>query len=192
MYLRDTDLCAAQRLIASGVLAEIIERCLNVHAFLHMTTPTASDAAKLIASNREAFFDYFILDTYEAGLELVGTEVKALREGRVNLKDAYVTIRNGEAWLLDAYISPYSHGNRYNHDPRRTRRLLLHKREIAKLAAAAQERGLTIVPTKLYFKRGRAKVEIATARGKKTYDKRETERRRDLERETRAALKSRP
>lgn len=156
-----------------------------------MTTPAASDAIKLVASNREAFFNYFILDAYEAGLELVGTEVKALREGRVNLKDAYVVVRDGEAWLLDAYISPYSHGNRYNHDPRRTRRLLLHKREIARLAAATQERGLTIVPTRLYFKRGRAKVEIATAKGKKTYDKRETERRRDLERETRAALKSR-
>ncbi len=157
-----------------------------------MRTSAAPETVKLVASNREAFFNYFIRDTYEAGLELVGTEVKALREGRVNLKDAYVTIRNGEAWLLDAYISPYSHGNRYNHDPRRTRRLLLHKREIARLATATQERGLTIVPTKLYFKRGRAKVEIATAKGKKTYDKRETERRRDLERETRAALKTRP
>ncbi|MFQ3582372.1 MAG: SsrA-binding protein SmpB [Chloracidobacterium sp.] len=156
-----------------------------------MTTSATSDAVKMIASNREAYFDYFILDTYEAGLELVGTEVKALREGRINLKDAYVSIRDGEAWLLDAHISPYSHGNRYNHDPRRTRRLLLHKREIAKLAAATQERGLTVVPTKLYFKRGRAKVEVAIAKGKKTYDKRETERRRDLEREARAALKSR-
>ncbi len=156
-----------------------------------MTTPAAPDAIKLIASNREAFFDYFILDTYEAGLALVGTEVKALREGRINLKDAYVAIRDGEAWLLDAHISPYSHGNRYNHEPRRTRRLLLHKREIAKLAAATQERGLTVVPTKLYFKRGRVKVEIATAKGKKSYDKRETERRRDIERETRAALKAR-
>lgn len=154
-------------------------------------TTSAADGIKLIASNREAYFDYFIRETYEAGLELVGTEVKALREGRVNLKDAYVVIRNGEAWLMEAHISPYSHGNRYNHDPRRTRRLLLHKREIAKLAAATQERGLTVVPTKLYFKRGRAKVEVAIAKGKKTYDKRETERRRDIERETRAALKSR-
>ncbi len=155
-----------------------------------MTAP-ATDGIKLIASNREAYFDYFIRETYEAGLELVGTEVKALREGRVNLKDAYVVIRDGEAWLMEAHINPYSHGNRYNHDPRRTRRLLLHKREIAKLAAATQERGLTVVPTRLYFKRGRAKVEVAIAKGKKTYDKRETERRRDLERETRAALKSR-
>ncbi len=154
-------------------------------------TASATDGIKLIASNREAYFDYFIRETYEAGLELVGTEVKALREGRVNLKDAYVVIRDGEAWLMEAHINPYSHGNRYNHDPRRTRRLLLHKREIAKLAAATQERGLTVVPTKLYFKRGRAKVEVAIAKGKKTYDKRETERRRDLERETRAALKSR-
>ena len=154
-------------------------------------TASATDGIKLIASNREAYFDYFIRETYEAGLELVGTEVKALREGRVNLKDAYVVIRNGEAWLMEAHISPYSHGNRYNHDPRRTRRLLLHKREIAKLAAATQERGLTVVPTRLYFKRGRAKVEVAIAKGKKIYDKRETERHRDLERETRAALKSR-
>ncbi|QUV85019.1 SsrA-binding protein SmpB [Chloracidobacterium aggregatum] len=154
-------------------------------------TASATDGIKLVASNREAYFDYFIRETYEAGLELVGTEVKALREGRVNLKEAYVVIRDGEAWLMEAHISPYSHGNRYNHDPRRTRRLLLHKREIAKLAAATQERGLTVVPTRLYFKRGRAKVEVAIAKGKKTYDKRETERRRDLERETRAALKSR-
>ncbi|WP_058866358.1 SsrA-binding protein SmpB [Chloracidobacterium thermophilum] len=154
-------------------------------------TASTTDGIKLIASNREAYFDYFIRETYEAGLELVGTEVKALREGRVNLKEAYVVIRDGEAWLMEAHISPYSHGNRYNHDPRRTRRLLLHKREIAKLAAATQERGLTVVPTRLYFKRGRAKVEVAIAKGKKTYDKRETERRRDLERETRAALKSR-
>ncbi len=154
-------------------------------------TASATDGIKLVASNREAYFDYFIRETYEAGLELVGTEVKALREGRANLKDAYVVIRDGEAWLMEAHINPYSHGNRYNHDPRRTRRLLLHKREIAKLAAATQERGLTVVPTKLYFKRGRAKVEVAIAKGKKTYDKRETERRRDLERETRAALKSR-
>ncbi|QUW00734.1 SsrA-binding protein SmpB [Chloracidobacterium sp. MS 40/45] len=154
-------------------------------------TASATDGIKLVASNREAYFDYFIRETYEAGLELVGTEVKALREGRVNLKDAYVAIRDGEAWLMEAHINPYSHGNRYNHDPRRTRRLLLHKREIAKLAAATQERGLTVVPTRLYFKRGRAKVEVAIAKGKKTYDKRETERRRDIERETRAALKSR-
>jgi SsrA-binding protein len=154
-------------------------------------TASATDGIKLVASNRKAYFDYFIRETYEAGLELVGTEVKALREGRVNLKEAYVVIRDGEAWLMEAHISPYSHGNRYNHDPRRTRRLLLHKREIAKLAAATQERGLTVVPTRLYFKRGRAKVEVAIAKGKKTYDKRETERRRDLERETRAALKSR-
>ncbi|MGQ9896338.1 MAG: SsrA-binding protein SmpB [Acidobacteriota bacterium] len=154
-------------------------------------TASATDDIKLVASNREAYFDYFIRETYEAGLELVGTEVKSLREGRVNLKDAYVTIRDGEAWLMEAHINPYSHGNRYNHDPRRTRRLLLHKREIAKLAAATQERGLTVVPTKLYFKKGRAKVEVAIAKGKKMYDKRETERRRDIERETRMALKSR-
>ncbi len=152
---------------------------------------SATDSVKLIASNREATLTTSSARLTKPGIELVGTEVKALREGRVNLKDAYVVIQDGEAWLMDAHISPYSHGNRYNHDPRRTRRLLLHKREIAKLAAATQERGLTVVPTKLYFKRGRAKVEVAIAKGKKTYDKRETERRREIEREARAALKLR-
>jgi SsrA-binding protein len=150
-----------------------------------------TDNIKTIASNRDAYFHYHILETYEAGIELVGTEVKALRQGRITAKEAYVTVRDGEAWLMNAHISPYSHGNRQNHDPLRTRRLLLHKREIAKLSQAIMERGLTIVPTKLYFKNGRVKAEIGIAKGKKNYDKRETEMRRDVERETRAMLKER-
>ncbi|HYL98269.1 MAG TPA: SsrA-binding protein SmpB, partial [Blastocatellia bacterium] len=118
-----------------------------------------------------------------------GTEVKSVREGRCNLKDAYGSIRSGEAWLLNAHISPYSHGNRDNHDPTRTRKLLLHRKEIDRLASKAQEKGLTLVPTKMYFKNGRIKLELALAKGKKLYDKRETERRRETEKEVRATIK---
>jgi SsrA-binding protein len=150
-----------------------------------------TDNIKVVATNRDAYHNYFIDETYEAGLALTGTEVKSLREGRVHLKDAYVAVKGGEAWLINAHISPYSHGNRENHDPTRTRKLLLHKREILKLNSKVQEKGLTLVPTKIYFKDGRAKAEVGIARGKKLYDKRETEKRRVSERETRAMLKER-
>ncbi|MBX7223598.1 MAG: SsrA-binding protein SmpB [Blastocatellia bacterium] len=153
--------------------------------------PPGNVAIKIITTNRDAYFHYEILQTIEAGLVLVGTEVKALREGRINLKDAYATIRDSEAWLLNAHISPYSHGNRQNHEPVRTRKLLLHKKEIEKLLGSIMEKGLTIVPTKMYFKNGRVKVEIGVGRGKKLYDKRETEQKRSVERETRAMLKER-
>ncbi len=146
---------------------------------------------KVVTTNREAYHNYFIDETYEAGLILTGTEVKSLRDGRINLKDAYVIIKEGEAWLINCHISPYSHGNRENHVPTRTRKLLLHKKEIARLGSKVQEKGLTLVATKVYFKQGRAKVEVGLARGKKLYDKRETEKRRLSERETRAALKER-
>lgn len=146
---------------------------------------------KIISTNRAAYHDYFIIETYEAGLQLTGTEVKSAREGRVNLKDGYVRVHDGEAWLLGAHISPYSHGNRQNHDPVRDRRLLLHKREIEKLQSRVQEKGLTLVPTKFYFKNGFIKCELAVARGKKLYDKRETEARKTQEREARAAMKQR-
>ncbi|MBI4746854.1 MAG: SsrA-binding protein SmpB [Acidobacteria bacterium] len=146
---------------------------------------------KLIATNREAFYNFHILETFEAGLQLVGTEVKSLREGRINLKDAYAMVKDGEGWLLNAHISPYSHGNRQNHDPLRSRKLLLHKAELRKLFNFIQEKGLTLVPTKLYFKNGRVKVEIGVAKGKKLYDKRETEQKRTVERETRAMMKER-
>ncbi|HEV8658528.1 MAG TPA: SsrA-binding protein SmpB [Thermoanaerobaculia bacterium] len=145
---------------------------------------------KLIASNKKAFHDYHVLDKLEAGLELTGTEVKSLREGLANLKDSYVTFKNGEAFLFGAHISPYTHGNRENHDPERTRKLLLHRREIDKLHVQVAEKGLTVVPLRLYFKGNRVKAEIGVVRGKKLYDKRETEKRREAEREAAAALKS--
>jgi SsrA-binding protein len=146
---------------------------------------------KTVATNREAYFNYHIVETYECGVALTGTEVKSIREGRCNLKDSYGLIRAGEAWLLNAHISPYTHGHRDNHDPTRTRKLLLHKAEIEKLAAKAQEKGLTLVPTKMYFKNGRIKIELGVAKGKKLYDKRETERKREADREAQAAMKER-
>jgi SsrA-binding protein len=143
------------------------------------------------ATNRAAYHEYHILETFECGIALVGTEVKSIREGKANLKDAYAAVRDGEAWLLNAHISPYTHGNRENHDPLRTRKLLLHKSQIEKLAGTTIDKGLALVPTKMYFKEGRVKVEIALARGKKLYDKRETEMRKTIDKETRAALKER-
>ncbi len=154
-----------------------------------MTQKTQTE--KIITTNREAYHNYHILETYEAGIQLTGTEVKSAREGRVNLKDGYARIENGQAWLLNAHISPYSHGNRQNHDPLRERRLLLHKKEIYRLQSKIQEKGLTIVPTRLYFKGNLIKCELAIAKGKKLYDKRETEARKTQEREARAAIKQR-
>jgi SsrA-binding protein len=144
---------------------------------------------KLIASNRKAFHDYFVLQKVEAGIALTGTEVKSLREARVNLKDSYVAFDRGEAFLVGAHISPYSHGNRQNHEPERKRKLLLHRREIDRLEGQVVEKGLTIVPLRLYFKGGKVKAEIAVVRGKKLFDKRESEKRRELDREAEAAIK---
>jgi SsrA-binding protein len=146
---------------------------------------------KVVATNRAAFHNYHIGDKYEAGLALKGTEVKSVMDGRVQLKDAYVAVRDGEAWLFNAHISPYSHGNRENHDPLRTRKLLLHRREIAKLDDASAKQGMTLVPTRVYLRNRRIKIEVGVARGKKMYDKRETELRRTIDRETRAQLKER-
>lgn len=146
---------------------------------------------KIIATNREAYHHYFILETYEAGIQLTGTEVKSARAGRISLKDGYVTVRDGQVWLLNVHISPYTHGNRQNHDPDRERRLLMHKREIIRLQSKTQEKGLTLVPTRFYFKGNLIKCEIGLARGKKLYDKRETEARKTQEREARAAIKNR-
>lgn len=146
---------------------------------------------KVVATNREAWHNFHILETYEAGIQLTGTEVKSARAGRVNLKESYVIVRDGEAWLLNAHISQYSHGNRQNHDPIRDRRLLLHKREIFRLQSKIQEKGLTIVPTKLYFKGNLIKCELGIAKGKKLYDKRADDARKTQEREARAALKER-
>jgi SsrA-binding protein len=146
---------------------------------------------KALVTNRAAFHDYHIMDKYEAGVALTGTEVKSAMAGRVQLKDSYVAVRDGEAWLFNAHISPYSHGNRANHDPLRTRKLLLHRREIDKLEQASTVQGMTLVVTRVYLKNGRVKLEIGIAKGKKLYDKRETEMRRTVERETRAQLKER-
>ncbi len=148
----------------------------------------APPATKLITANRKARHDYLIEEIFEAGLALTGTEVKACRAGKANLSDAYAVVRDGEAWLLQCHISPYSHGNRENHDPMRPRKLLLHRGEIQKLADAVARDGRTLVPLKLYFKQGLAKAEIATARGKKAYDKRESDAKRDADRQMQRSL----
>ena len=146
---------------------------------------------KTIASNKKAYYQYFILDKLEAGISLLGTEVKAIREGRLNLKDSYALVRNGEVWLHNCHISPYSHGNRENHEPTRPRKLLLHRQEIRKLIGKTQEKGLTLTPLRVYFKRGKIKVELGVARGKKLVDKRESERKKAADREAAAAIKYR-
>jgi SsrA-binding protein len=148
-----------------------------------------NDDEKSVATNRKAYHDYFILEKHEAGLVLSGTEVKSLRDGKANLKDAYVLFKNEEAWLFGAHISQYSHGNLNNHEPERTRKLLMHRREIDKLAGEGTIKGNSIIPLRLYFRGGRAKVEIAVVKGKRQYDKRETERTKEADRETAAAIK---
>ena len=155
-----------------------------------MATKSESNE-KLIASNKKVLHDYHVLQKLEAGIELTGTEVKSLRDKGANLKDSYVFFKSGEAFLLGAHIAPYSHGNMQNHEPERTRRLLLHTREIEKLEAQVVEKGLTVVPLRLYFKGNRVKIEIAVVRGKKLYDKREVEKRREADREAAAAMKAR-
>ncbi len=154
-----------------------------------MATPDALD--KTLVTNRAAFHEYHIEDRYEAGIALLGTEVKSIRLGAVQLKDSYVQIESGEAWLKNAHVSPYSHGNRENHDAVRPRKLLLHRREIERLEQSAVIKGMTLVVTKIYLKKGRIKFEIGIARGKKLYDKRESEMRRTVERDVRAQLKER-
>ncbi len=146
---------------------------------------------KIIATNRQAYHHYDLLETYECGAVLTGTEVKSIRQGRINLKDGYAIIRNGEAWLVGVHISPYSHGGRLNHDPTRMRKLLLHKGEIVRLFGRVRERGLTLIPIRCYLKNGKVKFEVALARGKKLHDKRQTEWRRTVERETLKMIKER-
>jgi len=144
---------------------------------------------KQIAANRKALHDYIIEATYEAGIALTGTEIKSVRLGRVNLRDGYVQVKGAEAWLMNVHISPYEFGNRENHEPKRDRRLLLHHQEIRKLQSKVAERGWTIVPLRMYLKAGRAKVEIALARGKRLYDKRDSVAERDMDRELQRAIK---
>lgn len=146
---------------------------------------------RVISDNRQAGHNYFLSDRIEAGLVLTGTEVKAARDGKVQLVDAYAEIAGNEAWLCNAHISPYSHGNRMNHESMRRRKLLLHRREIDKLRGKTQEKGLTVLPTKLYLKNGLIKCELAIGRGKKLHDKRETERKREADNEARTAIRER-
>ena len=148
-------------------------------------------AQRTIAENRKALHDYHVLDTWEAGVALLGTEVKAIREGSVNLRDSYARIEKGEVWLMNVHVSPYSHTGYARHDERRQRKLLLHHHEIQKLTGRVVEKGLTLVPLRMYLKNGRVKVALALARGKQVHDKRETIRRREIDRETRAEVKAR-
>ena len=148
-------------------------------------------AQRTIAENRKARHDYHILDTWEAGIALLGTEVKAIREGRVNLRDSFARVDRGEVWLENVHIQPYSHRGYAGHAERRPRKLLLHRYEIRKLVGQVAEKGMTLVPLELYFKNGRVKVALGLAKGKQAHDKRETIRRREVERETRAAVKAR-
>ena len=146
---------------------------------------------KVITVNRQAYHDYFVERTVEAGIALLGTEIKSIREGKVNLRGSYAIIRNGEVWLENAHIALYEHGNRYNHEPLRNRKLLLHRREIEQLAAKVATKGLTLIPLKLYLKGGKAKIELGLARGKKLYDKREAIAERDVRREIERVVRQR-
>ena len=150
-----------------------------------------NDGNKLIADNRQARYEYFVLETVEAGLVLTGTEVKAAKNGKVQLKDGWAEVRGGEAWLENVHISEYSHGNQQNHKPVHARKLLLHKREIEKLHSKTREKGLALIPLKMYLKAGRIKCELALAKGKKLHDKRETIKVREQEAEARVAMKAR-
>lgn len=145
---------------------------------------------KIIAKNKKAFFNYELLETFEAGISLLGSEVKSIREGRISLKESYAEVKDGEVFLLHCHISPYEAANRFNHEPRRERKLLLHSREIKRLAGKIKEKGLTLVPTKVLINaKGKVKVEISLAKGKRTYQKKEVIKERDLQREVRAELK---
>jgi len=154
-------------------------------------TDKALNGIKTVATNKKAKRDYFIDDTFEAGLVLEGTEVKSLREGRVNLKDSYARIKNGEVYLISAHISPYAFGTHRNHEPERERKLLLHRREIRRLYGKTQEKGFTLVPLAIYFKNGRAKLELGLGRGKAKYDKREAIKKKQEQRDLERALKER-
>ncbi|MCA1563988.1 MAG: SsrA-binding protein SmpB [Acidobacteria bacterium] len=148
-------------------------------------------AEKIIADNRKAFHDFHILETFEAGVALLGTEVKSIREGQVNLRDSFARVEGGELFIYNVHISPYSHRGYADHEPTRRRKLLLHRAEIRKLIGKTVEKGMTLVPVRMYFKNGRIKVAVSLAKGKKAHDKRETIKRREADRETRAAVKER-
>jgi SsrA-binding protein len=154
--------------------------------------PSTFDKAKTVAENRRARFDYFIEEVFEAGIALSGTEVKSLRGGEGSIAEAYADVRSGEAWLINANIPEFSHGNRFNHEPKRPRKLLLHEREIEKMIGAVERKGMTLIPLSVYFNgRGRAKVELALAKGKQTHDKRQTIKDRDWQRDKARLLRDR-
>jgi SsrA-binding protein len=157
----------------------------------HKATKPSDDGLKVICRNRRAFHEYHIHDTLECGLVLTGTEVKSLRDGHAGLEDAYAKVEAGEVWLIGCDIPEYSRGNKFNHKPKRPRKLLLHRREIAKFVGKASQRGYTLVPLRMYFKEGRAKVELAVASGKKLHDKREANKKADAQREIRRAMSNR-
>jgi SsrA-binding protein len=159
------------------------------HCFLE--SHVKDTGIKILSDNRQARHNYFLMERFEAGLVLTGTEVKSARDGKVQLKDAYAAVMKDEAWLLNAHISQYSHGNRENHAPVRERKLLLHRREIDKLLGETREKGLSLIPTRMYLKNGRIKCEVAVAKGKKLHDKREAERARTAESEARAEMRRR-
>lgn len=150
-----------------------------------------ADDIHVVATNRKAYHDYFIQETHEAGIVLTGTEIKSVRAGSVNLRDSFAQVRDGEMWLNNVHISPYMAGNRFNVDPYRTRKLLLHRKEILRLMGKVQEKGLTIVPLRIYLKKNRAKVELALVKGKREFDKRDTISKRDSDREIERAMKDR-
>lgn len=150
---------------------------------------TKEEHIKIVATNKKAFHNYELTETYEAGIALHGSEVKSVRQGKISLKESYAKIKNGELFLINCHISPYSSSSFFNHEPLRTRKLLMHKREIIRLQSKTQEKGFTIVPTKIYFKKGKIKIELALAHGKRLFDKRAESRRKTIEREIRSALK---
>ena len=156
-----------------------------------MAKTAREEAQKNIAENRKAFHDYHILETFEAGIVLVGTEVKAIREGSANLRDSFARVEGNEIWIYNVHINAYSHRGYSDHEPTRKRKLLLHRQEIRKLIGKTVEKGMTLVPTKMYFKNGHVKVALGLAKGKQAHDKRETIKRREADRETRAAVKER-
>jgi SsrA-binding protein len=156
-----------------------------------MAKTAREEAQKNIAENRKAFHDYHVVETFEAGIVLVGTEVKAIREGSANLRDSFARLEDGEVWLYNVHINPYSHRGYADHQPTRKRKLLLHRQEIRKLIGKTVEKGMTLVPLRLYFQNGHVKVALALAKGKQAHDKRETIKRREVDRETRAAVKER-
>lgn len=166
-------------------------RRAQIHTRRDSFFPRMAEDFKVLATNRKAFHDYFVEETFEAGIVLTGTEIKSVRAGALNLRDSFAQVRNGELWVENMHISPYEAGNRFNVDPYRARKLLMHRKEINRLMGRAQEKGLTIVPLRVYLKKNRAKVEVALVKGKKQYDKRESISNRDAKREIERAIKER-